>query len=416
MKIAYCSLLLPEEKKLAERAKARLTGISLHKLISAIIQGLDANLDEPIKVFNIINTLNYPRFPELAFPTEQWSHTDGASDWHIGYINLFFIKYITQAENLYKKLYQWKIENMDEQCMICVHHIYYPAMLAACRMKKKFGDGVKICLFTGDMNGRFGLSRQKSWDPKQILIRFLEKKVDRMAKDFDCYIFATKYMAEGFGVAHKPFTVLECTYSEPAYAAENADVQQVDDGTKILFYAGAMREDYGVVHLLKAFSMIDDPNYRLWLAGGGFADSIVNEYAAKDPRIVNLGFIPPQEVDRRQRLATALLSPRTSAASFAKYSFPSKTMECLASGKPYIAHKLPCDPPEYENVIQYADDESDEALAKKIMEVCELPEQMRREIGLRAQRFIQEDKNPKAMCKRALELWNTVLNQPTKEG
>ena len=71
MKIAYCSLLLPEEKRLAERTRGRLPGVSLHKFTRALIKGLDENLTEPIKVLNIINTLNYPNFPDLIFKTEK---------------------------------------------------------------------------------------------------------------------------------------------------------------------------------------------------------------------------------------------------------------------------------------------------------------------------------------------------------
>ena len=123
MKIAYCSLLLPEEKHLAERAKKRLSGISLHKFTRALISGLDSNLSEPVTIFNIINTLNYPNFPQLIFRNEQWHHTKQSKDYHIGYINLFGIKYITQERNLYKHLKRWVLSNRTEDCMICVHHI-----------------------------------------------------------------------------------------------------------------------------------------------------------------------------------------------------------------------------------------------------------------------------------------------------
>ena len=56
MDIAFCSMLLPEEKNLAARAKKRLPGISVHKVARALISGLDANLEQPVRVFNIINT------------------------------------------------------------------------------------------------------------------------------------------------------------------------------------------------------------------------------------------------------------------------------------------------------------------------------------------------------------------------
>lgn len=407
MNIAYCSLLLPEEKKLSERAKERLSGISLHKFTRAIIQGLDANSGHPVDVFNIINTLNYPKFPDLIFKTEKWSHAEGANDWHIGYINLFGIKYITQASGLYRKLCKWVKSKGNEPCVICVHHIYYPAMLAACKVKRKFGDRVKICLITGDMNGQYGLTAQFEMNLKQRLTHYLENRVDEMATQFDCFVFATKHMAEAFGVADKPFAVVECAYAEPAYYAQLPEEPEGEE--KIIFYAGALRREYGIEHLLRAFSMIEDKNYRLWLAGGGNAEPLIREYVQKDPRIEFLGFITPQEVDIRQKKSTVLISARTTELAFVKYSFPSKTMEGLASGKPYIAHKLPCDPPEYGDYILYADNESDEALRNKIVEICELPKEQRDAIGLRAREFVLREKNPKEMAKRILSLWNGVL-------
>lgn len=411
MNIAFCSLLLPEEKKLAERSKERLSGISLHKFGSAIVEGLDANLDEPIKIFNIINTVNYPKFPDLLFKTEKWSHTAGAEDWHIGYINLFGIKYITQANGLFRKLDAWVKTLNGEPCVVCVHHIYYPMMKAACKLKKKYGNQVKICLFTGDMNGKYGLKSQYRPNFKEKLTHYVEYSIDKMAPEFDCFIFVTKYMAEGFGVSNKPVTVLECTYTPPVYDDPSPDSSLNPDGKKVVFYAGALRREYGTEHLLRAFSMIQDPDYRLWLAGDGNARESVQKYAADDPRISFLGFITPQEVDLRQKNATVLLNSRTSDQEFVKYSFAGKTMECLVSGKPYIAHRLPCDPPEYEGHIQYAADDSDEALRDKIVEICELSQAARDEIGRCAKRFVLEEKNPKAMCMRVIEMWAQILKK-----
>lgn len=411
MKVAYCSLLLPEEKKLSERTKERLSGISLHKFTRAVINGIDKNTDEPVKLFNIINTLNYPKFPELLFPTEIWHHKEGVDDWHIGYINLVVIKYITQANNLYKKLVTWRKSLKEKKCIVCVHHIYYPSMYAAYKLKKRFGEAVTICLITGDMNGKYGLVSQYKHNLKQYLLKFVEHRIDKMAREFDCFVFATKDMAKAFGVENKPFVVVECAYLAPPYAGENDDVKE-DDSHKTLFYAGALREEYGIPHLLRAFFMIKDTNYRLWLAGDGNAVPMIQEYAKKDSRIEYLGFVTPQQVDMRQRLSTVLISPRVPGSyEYVKYSFPSKTMECLASGKPYIAHKLPCDPPEYEKYIQYVKDESDEALMEKIIEICTLSEDKRAELGSRAREFVENEKNPTVMTKRIVDMWESLVEE-----
>lgn len=119
MNVAYCSLLLPEEKKLSERSKKPLSGISGHKVTKAEIEGIDANLEKPVAIFNIINTLNYPQFPTLFFKTEKWSHTKYATDVHIGYVNLFGIKYILQSHNLYKQLKVWIKSKKRKTCDLC---------------------------------------------------------------------------------------------------------------------------------------------------------------------------------------------------------------------------------------------------------------------------------------------------------
>ena len=403
MRIAFCSLLLPEEKNIVQRAKRRLPGMSLHKLATALIKGIDANLESPVTVFNIINALNYPNFPELVFKTEKWSHTDGAEDWHIGYLNLIGIKYITQANGLYRKLKQWVKAGGDQPAAVVVHHIYLPMMVAALRLKKRFPQ-VKICLITGDMYGRGGLTKKKKLTLKEQLIKGVEWYVNHLARSFDSYVFATEAMAEGYGVEDKPHCVLECTYNN------DGQTEITDAGEeKTIFYAGALRDDYGMPHLLQAFSLIDDPDYRLWLAGGSATETI-QRYLDSDPRITLLGFLSLQEVAAYQQRATVLISPRTGEHEFVKYSFPSKTMECLASGKPYIAHHLPCDPPEYAAHIQYPADESDQALADTICAICEMPADRRAEIGRAAREFILTEKNPKAMCARVVTMCRQLFS------
>ncbi len=408
MDVSFCSLLLPEEKKLSERSKERLSGISLHKLGSAIIEGLDDNLDKPSTLFNIINTVNYPKFPQIIFKNEKWHHANNCTDYHIGYINLFGIKYITQEYNLYAHLNKWVKKRNGSKCIICVHHIFLPMLRAVVKIKKKYQQQVMICLITGDMTGEFGIPSQARHNIKERLIKRIDRNINALVKEFDCFVFQTKYMAEGFGVENKPYTVMECTYTSPPYSHKYNDIIQVED-KNILFYAGAVRREYGISHLLKAFELIDNSDYELWIAGDGNSSYEVKKYASKDSRIKYLGFISPQEVELCLKKATVIVSPRTEEGNnFVKYSFPSKAMESLASGRPYIAHRLSCDPPEYEGYIIYPKDESDESLAGTIIDICSLSKKERNEIGLKAKEFICKEKNPKAMTKRIVDMWDKM--------
>lgn len=403
MRIAYCTLLLPEEKRITEKVKGHLSGVSLHKFSKALISGLDANLERPVDVFNIINVLNFPAYKELVFRTESWHHKQESNDIHIGYLNLFGIKYITQAMGLFRRLDKWVKQDPDK-CVIIIHSNYYPLMIAAKRIKKKYHDKVVNCLITGDVPGQYGEESKNKKTLKERLITVLDKKLYKMSKDYDCYVFQTPFMGERFGVEDKPIYVIECTYIQPKVEEhDNKLLKYSNKGKKVVFYAGSLREEYGILHLIRAFELIDGSEYELWLAGGGNAEEKIKEIQKKDNRIKLLGFISPGEVAARQEAATVLVSPRMADLDFVKYSFPSKTMECLASGKPYIAHKLPCEPQEYAKYILYPDDESDEALSKKIMEICSLPERDREDIGRKGRSFILNEKNPKTMCRGLVE-------------
>lgn len=408
MNIAYCSLLLPEEKKLAERTKERLSGISTHKVSTAEIKGIDENLGEPVDIFNIINTVNYPKFPQVIFPTENWNHSSEINhkDYHIGYINLFGIKYVSQFWGQYRSLSKW-IKRHQGKCIICTHHIYLPSMMAAVMVSKKYKDKVKLCLNTGDIPGKYGLMSQFRKNLKQLLIeKFIDTTIMKLAKKYDCFVFVTKEMAKAFGVEEKPYVVVECTYTEPEYAKR---LNSIESEPKKIFYAGSIRKEYGIDHLLKAFSLIKDPQYRLIIAGGGADEDLVKFYEKKDKRIKFLGFITPQEVLKQQLSSSVLVSPRQSCYEFVKYSFPSKAVDSLATGIPYVAHKLPCDPPEYANYINYPDNDTDEALKNKLMEICSLSDVERKTIGKKAQKFICEEKNPIKMTNGIVHMWEKIL-------
>lgn len=407
MRIAYCSLLLPEDKHLAERSKKRLSGVSGHKVMSATIYGIQANLQKPITVFNFINTLNYPAFPQLFFKTEKWSHIEGANDLHLGYINLFGIKYITQAIKMYFSLRKWAKQQGENECLICVHHVFFPSMLAVLSIKKRFKNTVKICLNTADIPGKFGLTSNPSASLKGYLITHLiDPMILKMIRYFDCHVFATKDMAHAICGEKKPFVVIEGVYLGKT---TGLDMQVKDDTEeKVIFYAGALRNEYGIDHLLRAFVQITDPRYRLVIAGGGNAESQVVQYAQKDKRIKYLGFISPAEVEKQQSKARVIVSPRQSKHDFVRFSFPSKALDALASGIPYVAHRLPCDPPEYAEYIQYTKDESDASLRDKLQEICELPYQQRKEIGERARMFILNEKKPEKICRKIVTMWEML--------
>ena len=109
-----------------------------------------------------------------------------------------------------------------------------------------------------------------------------------------------------------------------------------------------------------------------------------------------------------QKKATVLINPRHSADEYTKYSFPSKTMEYMASGTPTLMAHLASIPQEYESHLFFFDDESIEGMKKKIIEVCEKSQSELEIFGKAASKFILEEKNEMKQAKKIVDMINRL--------
>ena len=98
---------------------------------------------------------------------------------------------------------------------------------------------------------------------------------------------------------------------------------------------------FGIRDLIAAFNEIDDKEFSLWICGFGLDQPFVEVAAKNDSRIIYWGLVEQNRVFEMQQQATLLVNPRKGDAEFTKYSFPSKTMEYMASGTPTVMYKLP---------------------------------------------------------------------------
>lgn len=106
-----------------------------------------------------------------------------------------------------------------------------------------------------------------------------------------------------------------------------------------------------------------------------------------------------------QREVSLLVNPRQNTEAFTKYSFPSKTMEYLASGTPVLMYKLDGIPDEYDAYLNYVDGDGVESLTAAMSQMlghdaypgCE-------EKARNGQRFILREKNAAVQAGKILTL------------
>ena len=178
----------------------------------------------------------------------------------------------------------------------------------------------------------------------------------------------------------------------------------VEGGERVVLYSGTLHRKFGVMRLVEAFSLIDDPQLRLVICGIGDSEEAIGLAARKDDRISFLGQLKRDEVLALQKRAAVLVNPRPGNEEFTKYSFPSKTMEYLASGVPVVAYRLAGIPEEYDGYLNYPENDSVDALARRIGEIAGLPAEERFAMGQKGRSFVLKNKNALVQTQRILEL------------
>ena len=171
----------------------------------------------------------------------------------------------------------------------------------------------------------------------------------RFIANVDSFVLLTEPMKEVLGVGERPFLVSEGIVDVDSYTAN--DEPPISDGIKRIVYTGKMNIKFGIKELVDSFMRIDDSNYRLILCGDGDAKSYVEEKADIDQRIEYNGVVASSKAKEYIDMADVLVNPRPNNEEYTKYSFPSKNIEYLMTGKPVVAYMLDGMPAYYKDFI-----------------------------------------------------------------
>ena len=205
----------------------------------------------------------------------------------------------------------------------------------------------------------------------------------------DCFVLLTEQMAVRLRLDKSKVQVIEGIYSDDIIQKHLIK----EDKFRIL-YTGTLAKRYGILDLLSQFSIIEDENMELLICGAGDGVDEVMTFLNNDKRIKYLGQLPRAEILNLQRTCSLLVNPRK-PEEFTKYSFPSKTMEYFASGTPVLMYKLQGIPTEYFDYCFTLDESNINSLSIQICKIKNIPLEIRASLGLEAQKFILNKKNPK---------------------
>jgi glycosyltransferase involved in cell wall biosynthesis len=362
----------------------------------ALLNGFELN-SVPVRVITLPNLRDFPKYYNKVYvKSSKFSHRIGREDRCLGFITIPIIKHISK----YLTLRHSMIKTIEQSggIHLIVYGIHSPYLKAVEKIKIK-NKRIKAYLIVPDLPEFMSDNQNKVY---RFLKNIDEKIIFKSLRYIDGFILLTQHMAGCLPIGDKPFMVMEGIYNT------NDNIGEVPkEPYKTILYTGSLERRYGILDLVKAFVRIDRPDYRLWLCGNGDALNEIKKAQKNDTRIRYFGILPRNEALKLQRMATVLVNPRHSSEEYTKYSFPSKTMEYLASGTPTLMCRLPCLPKEYEPYIYFFDDESVEGMRNKIIEICEKSREELGEFGKKAAKFIRDEKNEAAQTKRIIEFIKT---------
>lgn len=393
--------LFPKEYE-KEIIKNSVSGVqnAANKLQWAIAEGF---AQQECVNLNIINSLfigSFPkRYKKINIPSFPFSINGNECGYNAGFLNVSLLKVFSRYYGAKKKIDEWAKNNENEKVVIA--YAMTSPMVELLKYIKLKHPETKCVLVVPDLPEYMDMAN------KSKLYKYMKKKhITHLKKQLhyvDGYVFLTDYMKEWFDTDVK-YTVVEGIYTE-SEQTKNEEISK----EKVILYSGGLCEQYGVLDLVEAFRKLNAPDWKLELIGDGDLVPSLKKIAGVDERIVLRGLLPNSQVVKRQQQVSILVNPRKANQTFTKYSFPSKTIEYLASGTLMAGYKLPGIPDEYFEYI-YEINPDDTGLEDCLDKLMNLSEQERTEIGIKGKRFIRNEKNAKEQCNKILKFIERLDN------
>ena len=108
-----------------------------------------------------------------------------------------------------------------------------------------------------------------------------------------------------------------------------------------------------------------------------------------------------------ERKATLLVNPRPSTEEFTKYSFPSKTLEYMASGTPLLTTRLSGIPKDYDSYLYYFNEETVIEMAEMLKKVMSKTKKELDDFGFKSREFVINNKNNNIQAEK---IFNFIQN------
>lgn len=399
MKYIYIGKFFPKKilETIREDSKGRM-GYSNHNFEMSIIQGLSKNLGCELEILTLPNVGSFPNNYTKCWVKREDYLINNSKVHSFGFLNIPVINKLCLVLSLTKEINRIISTNKEEKIAIITNTLSYCIELGIYLSNVFVKGDITTTIIVPDLPC-FVTEMRKDGLLKKNMIKVLDEISMKITNRFDYFVFLTDQMKDYFK-KDAIYIVMEgliATDNEHKLS-ENHEILPV------VFYSGTILKEYGIMNLVQAFQMLNLKSVELWICGSGDTVDDIKEASKKTPAIKYLGILPPNEVVKTQQSSMILVNPRTSEGEFTKYSFPSKTIEYMISGRPVISNRLPGIPFEYFDYLISPKDESVESLANTLASVLSKDKNELDEIGKKNREFILKNKSAERQTYRIIEM------------
>jgi len=370
----------------------------------ALMKGFSAHPDVSVTVASAESIAAFPNGNRLFLRKRRDELTDRIAAHILPALNLPGIKQSGHAYGAVRLIRQWIKANqsVEDKCVL-VYGVYPKVAELLIKECKKHRCKI-FAIITDVPSAMFTYTKNKGL-LKRLFSDSYRRKAISLQDRFDGYVYLTEAMQEEVAPG-KPYIVVE-TMADTTIFDEVADMPRATPPA--IMYAGALYKKYGVDLIVDVFEKVKIPS-ELWLFGSGDYETEIQHRASLNSKIKFFGRVSREEVLRKEREASLLLNIRNAEDDYTKYSFPSKMIEYMLSGTPLFTTRLAGIPDEYYAYCLSTDTRDIQKLAEQIDNILtDVPLQ---EIGNKAKRFVEEQKNSDVQARKILDF----LGQQSRKG
>lgn len=362
-----------------------------------IVSGI-ASHGREITIVNLPFIGSYPNYFGLRWFPSVEGEFRGVRLKGRGFCPIRIVKPISRMYSAFRGLIS---ERGNRPPIILVYSAHSPFILAALAFRL-FIKRSRVCVILPDLPEFMGEGGRV-----YTLMKAVESRIFyNLVRYVDGFVLLTNFMAEKINIRDDQYTVVEGIADDQGSLNVSQPLSHPE--RRVFLYTGTLAARYGIVDLVKAFTHVKNQHVELWICGEGDGREEVEKAAKKDKRLRYFGQVSREKARELQVEATILVNPRSPEGEYTKYSFPSKTMEYMASGRPVLMHRLPGMPNEYLEYIVCPEGTDVGSLASAMENMASWPSDRLSSFGNEARLFILSKKGAYAQCAKIIKLLDSL--------